>query len=66
MDMIEIKPCPFCNAPARYMTTTEAQTLTIDLEWQVCCDYCGMCGPTSTLKALAIKKWNNLPRIEGK
>ena len=65
MEMIEIKPCPFCNAPARYITTAEAETVTMDLEWQVCCSTCGMCAPTSTLKASAIEMWNSLPRVEG-
>ena len=64
MDMIEIKPCPFCNAEVEYITTAEAQTSSMDLEWQVCCSTCGMCGPTSTLKALAIERWNNLPRLK--
>ena len=64
MDMIEIKQCPFCGAGAMYITVAEAQTVTMDLEWQVCCNRCGMCGPVSSLKSMAIERWNNLPRLE--
>ena len=59
--MSGLKACPSCRTD-EYVDVFQADTSTLDLEWQVGCSSCGMCGPTSTLKTKAIEAWNNLPR----
>lgn len=55
-----IKPCPWCKGEA---TTGTSETVFPE-RWNtfVFCKTCLARGPSSTLRAVAIKQWNQAPR----
>lgn len=54
LQLVDIKPCPFCGGKARTNNDVEY------LGWIVCCIYCGaiMQPYTNNTKKNAIKHWN--------
>lgn len=59
MNLFSLKSCPKCGKSERIVMT---RCLTFWRRYAVGCDHCGYFGKPSTIRALAVLKWNLLNR----
>ena len=58
--MEELRACPFCEEDHVSVDGESGNHTGGESHWQVCCNFCGACGPEVKTRAQAVSTWNEI------